>query len=116
MATEATGMLFVLSTCNTADKVEDFQRWYETVHIPDVLATGIFLGASFGRAPDSTPDGQPTSIAEYETTAENLGRVMDVIRASVPEWHARGHANPELKVLHTGTFLKRRTWDAPARE
>jgi hypothetical protein len=114
MANDANGMLMVLSTCHTPEKVEDFLRWYETVHIPDVLATGIFLGASFWQAPEATPDGQPTFIAMYETTAENLGRVMDVIRASVPEWHARGHANPELKVLHTGTFRKRNAWTVPA--
>ena len=37
MAADTTGMLFVLSRCGTPGKEEEFERWYQTVHIPDVL-------------------------------------------------------------------------------
>ena len=107
----ASGMLFVLSTCKTPGKGNEFQQWYVNTHIPDVLSTDQFLGATFWRADPASPSADPTFIAMYETTKDKLPRVMEVIKASVPKWHGAGRGNPELKVIHTGMYQKLAAWD-----
>ena len=41
-AKPALGILLVLSNCKDTHDEKEFNRWYEDVHIPDILDTGAF--------------------------------------------------------------------------
>ena len=61
-----TGVLVVTSNCKDPDKEDEFNRWYDDVHIPDVLGTGHFYTASRFRIANS--DTAPAKfLAVYET-------------------------------------------------
>ena len=36
------GLLLALTNCNDPSKEDEFNTWYNDVHIPDVTASGVF--------------------------------------------------------------------------
>jgi hypothetical protein len=36
------GLLLAITNCNDASKGDEFARWYNHIHFPDVTASGIF--------------------------------------------------------------------------
>ena len=114
MSEPAKGIFLVLSTSQTPGQEDAFQDWYQRTHIPDVLSTGLFLRVSFWRSATPSPEGQPTFVAIYETAREDLPELLQELYAHIPEWHAKGHRNPEMKPLTAVTYLKVSQTEAPA--
>jgi hypothetical protein len=77
--------VLVVQTDPAAGREADFHRWYDGVHIPEILATpGFVKGARFRRvdsAGTDAGDAWRSYLAIYEIEAENLteayGRLLD---------------------------------------
>ena len=74
MATETPKAVFtVLTNCTDAAREDEFNEWYNNIHLPDVLTTpGIIRATRLGRA-DETPEGQARYAALYEARHRRRG-------------------------------------------
>lgn len=63
---QTTGILAVLADCKDPAREAEFNKWYDQVHVPDVLATGLYFAATRYVNTGFTP-GQPKFFALYET-------------------------------------------------
>lgn len=65
-----TGVLIVLVNNKEPSKEADFNKWYNEVHIPDVLKTRCYYQATRYESIDPKP-GQAKYLAIYETDHED---------------------------------------------
>ncbi len=72
---QTTGILVVLNGPSDLAREDEFNAWYDEVHIPDVVSTGAYHSAV--RYVNTNKDtGQPKYLAIYETDAsEPLGQL-----------------------------------------
>ena len=63
------GILLVLSNCTDPSREEEFNRWYEDIHFPDILNVGQFHTAY--RYENVNPESSAKYLAIYET--DNAG-------------------------------------------
>ena len=53
------GLLLAITNCNDASKRDEFARWYNHIHFPDVTASGIFKHPiRFANTDPDSPRGQ----------------------------------------------------------
>ncbi len=65
------GMLVALTNCKDPAREDEFNRWYDQTHLPDITGTGLFQDAA--RFENVAPKpGQAKYLALYETNAEDL--------------------------------------------
>jgi len=58
-------------------KDEEFNRWYDEKHVPDLLAVDGFVGATrYRRAELPQAEGQRNYLAIYDIRTADLGGVM----------------------------------------
>ena len=72
------GILFVQSNPSSPDREDEYNKWYSTVHIPEVCAVPGVTGASRFKVSDAAPVGPdvPRYSAVYELEADDLGTVL----------------------------------------
>jgi hypothetical protein len=72
------GILHVESRPSAPDRVDEYNRWYEEVHIPEVVALDGFVAARrFAPVQDDGP-----YVAQYEIEADDLEAVMQSLYAA----------------------------------
>ncbi len=87
---------------NVPEKEEEFNKWYDEVHVPDVLKASGVIGASRYVATRAS-EGQPKYLAVYELETE---QAIDSVLASPELGKAREdfHANWEQYVSDRSSF------------
>ncbi len=93
------GLFIVFSKCNVPENLDDWNEWYDTVHVPDMMETGGFHAAS--RWERLVPDGQrPNHVAIYEIQIDDLEQSVRNILDRIPDLEARGRLRPD----HSGAL------------
>ena len=85
---DVTGIQLVVTTCVDPSQTSEFNAWYDTMHIPDVLATGFFFAAYryVHRADEST-----LFLALYETDRREISTIPAKVRTRFrPQWVEAG--------------------------
>ena len=71
-----TGILLALTNCNDPSREDEFNRWYDEYHLPDLQSTGLLSNAQ--RFVSTDPQtGQPKYVAIYETFAEDIAKARE---------------------------------------
>lgn len=83
-------LLTVESNCADPSKEKEFNKWYDTVHLPDILETPGFISAS--RYVNTNPaEGQGKFLAMYEIETDDITRTLaefdKVVNARAKEGH-----------------------------
>ena len=65
-----TGVLIVFTTCNDPAREAEFNKWYDTVHVPERIETGCIYAAARYTIADPQP-GDAKFLAVYETDAKD---------------------------------------------
>ena len=96
------GLLLAITRCTDPSKEEEFNAWYNHMHIPDVTAPGIFRHAlRFVNTDPSSPAGQ--YVATYETTWEDGAKAMAANREAGASHRARGdRSSPYIQPVTVG--------------
>ncbi len=63
---KTTGALVVLTDCKDPAREAEFNKWYDQVHLGDIIGTGLYFAAARYVNTGLTP-GQPKYLAIYET-------------------------------------------------
>lgn len=105
-------VLLVYTNCD-AGKEQEFNRWYDTVHVPDILAVEGFTAAQryrlSGPGPQAvTREGEPAVaqyLAVYELDTEDTRAAMQRLNEAAPGWTERGRMFDGIRVVSTGTYV-----------
>ncbi len=99
-----TGVLVVLANCKDPAQEDEFNRWYDEVHIPDVLGTGHFYTAS--RFRNATADAGPAKyLAIYETADADPMAAQAGMREKIKPVAAQpGHVNDQVEAVMASPF------------
>ncbi len=91
--------VYVVGTnCKVAGKETDFNRWYDTVHLPDVLLTPGFLGAERYEVKDPAP-GKARFIAVYTIETDDIDKTLADIGETMKRVRATGRLTDLVDVV-----------------
>jgi hypothetical protein len=87
----------------------EFNRWYEDIHVADILETGVFHTAY--RYESLDPQAmQATYLALYETEQSDPAKVREAMSKARAEadWEKRGRLSDTIEVV--ASLTARRLW------
>lgn len=100
-------LLTVESNCADPSREGEFNEWYDTIHLADMLETPGIVRAS--RYENTNPaEGQGKFVAMYEVETENLDQTMAAIGQRVNDIIEQGRMS-ELAVILGGRLYKQIT-------
>ena len=101
------GMLLVLSNCKDTHDEKEFNRWYEDVHIPDILDTGAYHTAY--RYVSTDPEATKGKyLAIYETDNRDAAAAREKLNAVRADWTARDRLYGGIDVV--ASLTANRIW------
>ncbi|MEU0538485.1 hypothetical protein ABZ319_01355 [Nocardia sp. NPDC005978] len=93
------------------DRVDEFDRWYSEVHVPDMLAVPAVKSCSRFRLTD--PDGPVRFLAVYAVDGDDPAALLAELGACA----ADGRIRPGTASDPTATRIEFwKSWDAPSAE
>ena len=99
MARKRTGVLIVLLSLKDESKTKEFHRWYDDIHIPNVLRTRMFYAARRYSNPTAKP-GAPKYLSIYETDVDEPLKALEMML----EKKGETYIFPGLNTFFVGTF------------
>ncbi len=100
--TRVAGIWILQSNCTDTAREAQFNTWYDATHIPDLLATGLFLAAYRFAAIGHRPSG--SYLAIYETASDPTTAVKEFVRIHRPRLRKAGRLSDMIDVTWRGTF------------
>jgi hypothetical protein len=90
------GILLVLSNCTDPAREAAFHRWYEDIHVADILETGAFHTAYRyeSLAPQAT---QAQYLALYETEQRDPAKAREALGQARADWGQRGRLSDTIR-------------------
>ena len=102
------GIMISLTTPNGPEVEGAFNQWYDEIHIPDILGTGLFNRALRYKA--ATPDA-PQYMALYEIANEDLSGTFNQLLSEVAKLREAGRMFTERKAFMLAAMKTRRTFE-----
>ena len=96
------GVFIIESSCSAPDRERDFNEWYERIHIPDLLGTGLFHTAHRFQAMAGQSGGK--YLAMYETDGDPLAAVNEFSRSHRPHLKAAGRLSEIIDITWRGIY------------
>lgn len=100
------GLLLAITNCTDPSKTDEFNYWYNHMHVPDVTTPGIFRHAiRFANTDPNSPAGQ--YVATYETTWEDVSKAMPAHRQASAKLRENGdRGTPLIQPVTAGVFKR----------
>jgi|FaiFalFF_MnMetaG_3_1042247.scaffolds.fasta_scaffold01479_5 hypothetical protein len=94
------GIRYVTANCTDPLGEEEFNRWYDAVHLSDMVATGLVSHPTRYRNADPLLRGA-RYLAIYEVEREGLLATIpeEIVGRFFPMWQAQGRIHPALQVV-----------------
>lgn len=103
---KATGILAAQTNCLDPTQEEVYNTWYDTVHVPDILGTGLYHTAYRFEALSPQPR-QAKYLALYETDAADPAKPAEELKGKWwARWKAAGRRTPLLDPVRRRVFQK----------
>ena len=77
-------ILLVETNCNDTSREDEFNDWYDNIHIPDVLEGSPLMKATRFETAEP-PEGKGQFIATYEVETDDILQVMKEFRERIAE-------------------------------
>ena len=101
------GILLVLSNCKDPAREAEFHRWYEDIHVADILETGAFHTAYRYESLDPQAT-QAQYLALYETEQSDPAKAREALGKARADWEKRGRLSDTIEVV--AALTARRIW------
>jgi len=92
-------LLWVESTCRDSSQEEEFNRWYDEIHIPDVLKGGPEFRTCRRYQQISSAHGQKIYVAIVEIETDDINRTLEVHRKNMERVRREGRLTDLVKVI-----------------
>ena len=97
-------VMIVLTNCSDAAREDEFNEWYNDVHLPDVLLTpGIVRATRLGRTGE-TPEGQGRYLALYELDTDDVTSVQEALAGVMERVRGEGRIIDCIEVMASGYY------------
>ena len=90
------GLLINSQNSKDPSRAQEFSDWYSTIHVPDVLGSGLYHSA-YRYQNDEPGDVLGQFINIYETHLDPM-EASDGLRGERDKWEATGHTNDLLEI------------------
>ncbi len=85
------------TNCTNRAHEAEFNNWYDTIHLPDILGSG--LATTGTRFADTDRESKnPAYLALYELPGTDLERINQAFADEVRRLHERGRMYPHLQI------------------
>ena len=102
---KTTGLMVMLANCKDESKHNEFDIWYNTVHIPHVIESGRYHTAyRYENVDPKAPEGRYLAI--YETDNESPGELAALMARERPQWIEKGLYSPDIERLLRAAYTK----------
>ena len=98
------GLFIIESQCTPRERAREFNEWYDRIHIPDLLATGLFHTAHRFQGMAGQDGG--TYLAIYETAGDPLDAVHEFVRSHRPKLQAAGRLSDIIEITWRGIYRR----------
>jgi hypothetical protein len=103
-------LLTVESNCADPARVQEFNDWYDTVHLTDILETPGFIRAS--RYENDNPgEGQGRFLAVYEIETDDLAQTMAAFAEQLNSKAAEGRISDTVLAVGGGLYRQITPWN-----
>jgi len=96
-------LLTVESNCADPSREKEFNKWYDTVHLPDILETPGFVRAMRYENTD-TSDGKGKFVAMYEIESDDMAQTLAVFSENVNKTAAQGRMSDLVIAVGGGLY------------
>ncbi len=101
------GLMFAMTSCKDPAREQEFNDWYNHIHLPDVTAPGIYSHATrFANTGTNVKPGEGGYIALYETNWEDLPKAAAIERQALDIVRAEGRVTPLIDNVLVSTFKR----------
>ena len=104
------GLFVVTTDAGAGRQAQELAEWYQTVHFPDLLSVS---GVVSVQLLESIEGPSPQFLALYEIEGEDLGEVMERIRAGTPRLADAGRLFDGIEVHMARAFAGRHSASGP---
>ena len=99
------GLLLAMTNCTEPAKEEEFNYWYNYIHIPDSTGTGVFRNGV--RYVNTSPKpGEGKYVVTLETEWEDVSKAWEAQREIGAKLRERGRGFPEMQVAKLGVYKR----------
>ena len=96
-------LLTVESVCADPSKEKEFNEWYDTIHLPDILETPGFIRAY--RYENNAPEeGKGKFLAMYEIESDDIMQTLAIFTENVNNKAAQGRMSDLVMAVGGGLF------------
>ena len=96
-------IMTVESNCADPSREEEYNEWYNNVHLPDILETPGFIRAA--RYENSAPDeSNGKYLAMYEIETDDLGQTMVAFATNVDNKTNQGRMSDLVMAVGGGMY------------
>jgi hypothetical protein len=101
----ASWLLVIESNCIDPGREQEFNDWYNNVHIPDIFETKCFVKAARYELPNP-PEGKGKYLAVYEIESDDLDRDMALHGANMKRKEALGRITDLIRMTSRCIYKK----------
>ena len=83
-------LFFAFSDCKDPDREDEYNEWYNTKHVPDMLEIPGMIKASRWVSADGKSGPQRKYLAMYELETDDIHRFDDMVREATKSTIERG--------------------------
>ncbi len=105
--------LHIVQTSPTPGREDEFNEWYENVHVPEVLRMPGFLSGQRFRLAAEDPFSGPRYLAVYEIESDDIAATLDTVRNTAPARTKSGAIDTSVSVVLTYEPIGRLHHSAP---
>jgi len=99
------GVLIAVTNCSDPSKEDEFNYWYNHIHVPDITGFGVFRHAI--RFANTNPKpGEGKYFATYEIAQDDVPGAWSTLRERGAKLREQGRYSPLLQVVQAGVFKK----------
>jgi len=96
-------LLVVETKCSDPARETDFNEWYDKIHLPDVLETPGFTGATRYEISEAS-EGKGKFLAAYDIETDNIDAFLKANTANMANKRAAGRMSPLLVIVSRGLY------------
>ncbi len=97
-------LLVVRTNCTDESREAEFNKWYDEVHVPDVMATPGIVRANRYMSEELGSYEAGKYLAVYEIETDDINKTLKTLSERVNEAFAKGRLTTLIRAVSFGVF------------
>jgi hypothetical protein len=92
-------LLLVEANCRDAKRQTEFDEWYDTIHIPDIVTGSPGFRSATRYVVKYPAPGRGTYLSIYEIETDDIEKTMEAHKKNLEEKYATGRSSDLLELV-----------------